>query len=160
MRVGFRPHAMPGMDVLGQGRAVSSEPRSSSVTMHLMAAPPGPEAWTGGKKNGRWTADERPTWLPGPLSDFSFSPLWGTICGFRWSGLVSQLPPELHQWTDLPVFCHRAQGLWYGFLCVFICFLIPSKSSGPSQLCPSSTPSAIRSHCGHGQNSLTDRTTE
>lgn len=43
-----------------------------------------------------------------PFSDFFFSSLWWTVCGFRWSGPVSKLPPELYQWTDVLVFCHRA----------------------------------------------------
>lgn len=83
---------------------------------------------SGERAGQRMDTDERPTRSPGPLSDFSFSPLWRTVCGFRWSGLVPQLSPELHQWTDLPVFCHCAQGLWYGALCMFFCLFMFSDS--------------------------------
>lgn len=103
------------------------------------AAPPGPVAQARGGQNRRQLLMRG---LQGhlTLSCFSFSPLWGTVCGFRWSSLVSQLPPELHQWTDLPLFCHRAQGLWYeGVACLFVCFWTSSKVSGPSQLYPNPT---------------------
>lgn len=77
-------------------------------------------ALPGTEQNRGCRSDERPTGSPGPPSDFSFSSVWGTVCGFRRSGLVPELPPELHQWTDLSVFCHRAQGLWYEVFCMFI----------------------------------------
>lgn len=143
------------------GHAATSElPFSTLVTAHLKAAPPGPEARAGIEDTGRWAAGERSARSHVPLSGFFFSPLWGTVCGFRWSGLVPQLPPELHQWTDLPVFCHRTQGLWYGFwfsfvflhICLFIDFLTPFSSSGPSPLYPSATQNCTHSMVG------TDRT--
>lgn len=46
------------------------------------------------------------------------------------------------------------------FVCLFICFLTPSNSSGPSQWYLNCTPNFIHSHCGTGQNSLPYRTTE
>lgn len=90
--------------------------------LHIgVCVPPGsPTRALLGPYLGLSRSDERPTGSPGPPSDFSFSSMWGTVCGFRWCGLVPELPPELYQWTDLSVFCHRAQGLWYEVFRMFI----------------------------------------
>lgn len=123
---------LPGQGWMSAGRTGRCPQKSLPPHQWLCTSwQPSRARSSGGERAGqRMDTDERPTRSPGSLSDFSFSPLWRTVCGFRWSGLVPQLSPELHQWTDLPIFCHCAQGLWYGALCMFlfVCLFMFSDS--------------------------------
>lgn len=144
IRVGFRPGARPGVDVLGQ-RAVSSEPSSVGVPLHLRAAPPGSEAQAGSEQNREWTADERPS------IRFLFQP---PVEDSMWVQMEWSCPPTTPRTTPADKSacilspCPRIM-VWV-FISLFTCFLTSSNSPGPSQ--------CVHSHSGNGQSSVLGRT--
>lgn len=152
---------MSRMDVVRQSRAVSSEfPSFTLVSVRLTAALPGPYLGLSRTEN-----EEAMRGPQGHLALHLIS--LSAPCGGQYVGsdgvVLSPNYPQNYSSGQICLYfvtVPKDYGMKF-FVCLFICFLTPSNSSGPSQwYLFNCTPNFIHSHCGTGQNSLPYRTTE
>lgn len=160
IRTGFRPCALPGMDVLNRGSVLRTPLlHNSGCAPH--AAPPGPEAQAGvsGTEDGQLMRGPQ-----GHLALYLIS--LSAPCGGQYVGsdgvVLSPNYPQNYTSGQICLYfvtVPKDYGMRFS-VCLFICFLTPSSSSGPSPLYPHCTPNYSYTQCGNGQNSLPYGTAE
>lgn len=142
---------MSQMDVLGQSRAVSLEfPSFTLVSVRLTTALPGP--YLGLSR----TEDEEA--MRGPQGHLALQLIsLSAPCGGQYVGsdgvVLSPNYPQNYTSGQICLYfvtVPKDYGMKF-FVCLFICFLTPSNSSGPSQWYPNCTPDFIHSRVGLGR---------